>query len=218
MKIKKSSLFLQVPFIAATMLTLAGGVVFAVNSPGTVTTSSPIATPADPQATTTIEQRIAQRKSAAKIQQNAARAAQINGKCSLAQSAVGQLRTKDTKVRVSRNQAYTTLATRLNNVVINLGNQGVNASDLYAKQKLFNEAINQYLTTAMSYKTAVDDLVNMECKSDTAGFEATLSAVRSLRSQLAKDGEAIKAQLTPLLDSLNTVKKNLNMSKRESQS
>lgn len=216
MKIKKSSLFLQLHFIALTVLILAGGVVFAVNSPGTVTTSSPIVTPPDPQATTTIEQRIAQRKSATKVQQNAARAAQLSSKCSLAQSAIGQLRTKDTKVRVSRYQAYTTLATRLNNLVINLGNQGVNASELYAKQKLFNEAINQYLTTAMSYKTAVDDLVNMECKDDTAGFEATLSTVRSLRTQLASDGEAIKAQLTPLIDSLNAVKKNLTKSGSQS--
>lgn len=210
MKTKKSKLLLYVPFIVTALFTLAGGIAFAVNSPGTITTSSPIVTPPDPQATSTIEQRIAQRKSAVKVQQNAARAAQVNSKCSLAQSAIGQLRTKDTKVRVSRNQAYTTLATRLNSLVINLGNQGVNASELYAKQKLFNEAINQYLTSAMAYKTAVDDLVNMECKSDTVGFEATLSTVRSLRSQLARDGEAIKAQLNPLIDSLSAVKKNLN--------
>lgn len=210
MKTKKKNLFLPASIAALTGLVLAGGVVLAVNSPGTVTTSSPIVTPPDPQATTTIEQRIAQRKAVAKSQQTAARAAQIIGKCSLAQSAVGQLRTKDTKTRVARNQAYTTLATRLNNIVINLGNQGFNASDLFAKQKQLNDAINKYLATAMDYKTAVDDLVNMDCKSDPAGFEATLSQVRSHRTQLAADGAAIKSQLKPLIDSLNAVKRSLN--------
>lgn len=210
MKTKKINLVLHVPIALFAVLVLAGGVVLAANSPGSVTTSSPIVTPPDPQASTTIEQRIANRKSALKPVINPARAGQIASKCSLAQSAVGQLRTKDTKVRVSRNQAYTTLATRLNNIVINLGNQGVNASELHAKQKVFNDSINKYLSTAMEYKTAVDDLVNMDCKSDTAGFEATLSQVRSLRTQLGKDGEAIKAQLTPLIESLNNMKKSLN--------
>jgi hypothetical protein len=210
MKTKKRNLLLHAPVAALMGVVLAGGVVLAVNSPGTVTTSSPIVTPPDPQATTTIEQRIAQRKAAAKPQQTAARAAQIASKCSLAQTAVGQLRTKDTKARVARNQAYTTLATRLNNIVINLGNQGFNASELFAKQKQLNDAINKYLATAMDYKTAVDDLVNMDCKSDPAGFEATLSLVRSHRAQLASDGAAIKAQLKPLIDTLNTVKHSLN--------
>lgn len=216
MKTKKRNLFLHAPIATLSGLVLAGGVVLAVNSPGTVTTSSPIVTPPDPQSTTTIEQRIAQRKAAAKPQQTAARAAQITSKCSLAQSAVGQLRTKDTKARVARNQAYTTLATRLNNIVINLGNQGFNASDLFAKQKQFNDAINKYLVTAMDYKTAVDDLVNMDCKADPAGFDATLSLVRSHRAQLATDGAAIKSQLKPLIDSLNAVRSSLNSNKGRS--
>lgn len=210
MKTQKKNLILYAPAALLAVIFLVGGVAFAVNSPGSVTTSSPIITPPDPQASTTIEQRIAQRKAAVKIQQNAARSQQIASKCSLAQNAVGQIRTKDTKTRVQRNQAYTTLASRLNRVVINLGNQGVNTSDLFAKQKLFNEAVNKYLSTSMTYKTAVDDLVNMDCKTDPAGFEATLSQVRSLRAQLAKDGEAIKAQLNPLIDSLNSTKKKLS--------
>jgi len=198
-------------FYAATVFSIIifGGAVYAANT-GAVTTTSPIITPADPQATTTIEQRIAQRKAAARIQQSSARVEQLVAKCTLAQNAIGQLRTKDTKVRVTRNQAYTGLANRLNAVVINLGNQGVNASELFAKQKQFNESINKYLATSMEYKTAVDDLVNMDCKADTNGFESTLATVRSLRTQLAAEAGAIKAQLGPLIDALTNVKKQLN--------
>lgn len=206
----KIKLVLHGPAILLTILLVSSGAVLAVNSPGSVSTYSPIVSPPDPQATTTIEQRIAQRKASLRVQQNAARAQSISNRCSLAQSAIGQLRTKDTRVRVQRNQIYTTLAGRLNNVVINLGNQGVNASDLHAKQKHFNDAINKYLATAMEYKTAVDDLVNMDCRSDTAGFEATLMVVRSLRTQLSQDAGAIKGQLTPLVNSLSDMKKTLS--------
>lgn len=200
-------------YAAAILATIVcGGAVYAANT-GAVTTTSPIITPADPQTSTTIEQRIAQRKAAARIQQNAARADQIVAKCTLAQNAIGQIRTKDTKVRVTRNQAYTSLANRLNTVVINLGNQGVNASELFAKQKQFNDAINKYLATAMEYKTAVDDLVNMDCKADPAGFESTLSHVRNLRTQLAAEAAEIKAQLGPLIDALTNVKKQLGNSR-----
>lgn len=211
MKTKKRNRILRLQVAAAfSAAAVSGASVLAVNSSGSVTTASPIVSPADPQATTTIEQRVSQRKAAVRLQPNAARTAQISSKCSLAQSAVGQLRTKDTKVRVQRNQAYTTLAGRLNNVVINLGNQGVNASDLHAKQRQFNAAVNKYLVTAMDYKTAVDDLVNMDCRADTSGFEATLLTVRSLRTQLAQDAAAIKDQLPPLINSLSDMKKSLN--------
>jgi hypothetical protein len=209
MKIPKQN----VPFLIAPLALMAVLVmqaqVFAQSASG----NGPLTFPSDPSQTTTIEQRIAQRKTITKITINAATAQTIAAKCALAQTAIGVVKTKDSTAREVRTQAYTNMAVRLNQIVENLGNQGFDASDVSSAQQKFNTNINRYLSDAQNYKTTMEDLVNMDCGKDPAGFSASLTMARSLRSQLAGDVTAIKDSFKDVSKVLNDVKKYLPKSK-----
>ncbi len=127
----------------------------------------------------------------------------------MAQTAIGVVKTKDATSREVRLQTYTTVANRLNQIIEDLGNQGFDASDVTAVQQKFNSTVNRYLDDAQNYKTAMDDLVTLDCAKDPVGFTASLQQARSLRAQLGGDVDAIKTGLKDVTKSLDDVKKYL---------
>ena len=58
-------------------------------------------------------------------------------------------------------------------------------------------------------RTAMNDLVVMECASDPAGFKATILDARSLRIKMAENSSAIKASLPPLQKALEETKQKI---------
>jgi hypothetical protein len=140
--------------------------------------------------------------------------ANISSKCSLAQSAVNDRRTKDVKAAAIRLQAYNELVKRLTFLVDNLSAQGNDASNLLAAQNYFVASINSYLADAEAYKTATDDLVNMDCKSDPAGFMASLTEARALRTKTGQDVAAVKANLATLQKDLGNARQALITGKK----
>jgi hypothetical protein len=186
------------------------GVALAVNA-------SPLATPPDPESSTTLEQRIDQRKKAYKAQLSAAQQQAIKTKCSLAQTTIQDLQTKDTAAATARRETYTDLATQLNDVIGQLKKMGVDTTQLETSQKQFNDAINIYLTDAVAYRTATNDAVVMDCAKDPSGFEANLMALRQLRSQLAIEAANIKVVRPALIKSINEAKQSMSRSAMASQ-
>jgi hypothetical protein len=146
---------------------------------------------------------VAARKSTYKAQLNVSMAKVVSN-CNLAQTALTPIRAKEAGARNTRTQTYTVLATRLSNMVQNLGSQSTDASALISAQKLFNDSVNRYIADAQYYRTAMDDLVAVDCTSDAPGFMATLLDARAYRAKLATDVAAIKATVPPLQNALNT--------------
>jgi hypothetical protein len=173
----------------------------------TNTVLSGLITPPSQEANTTIDQRMAARHP--KVQLSAADKADIAAKCSLAQSAVNDRRTKDVKAAAIRLQTYNELVQRLTFLVDNLSSQGNDASQLLNAQNYFVATINNYLSDAENYKTAMDDLVNMDCKADPAGFRATLEEARTLRAKTGTDVAAVKNNLSNLQKNLASARQAL---------
>jgi hypothetical protein len=170
------------------------------------TTNGPLTIPADPEQSTTLEQRVAARGAASKAKFNSPSLQSIAAKCTLAQTALGVTKTKDASARQIRSQAYINIATRLNNIVENLSNQRFDVSDLGSSQTKLNLAMNKYLDDVMNYKTTMDDLVDIDCNKNPAGFEYTLLEARSLRATLASDISNIKTNFSIVSKSLDTMK------------
>jgi hypothetical protein len=178
--------------------------------------NSPLTFPADPAQNSTIDQRVAQRKTITKLQLNPTSAKDVSLKCPVAQTAIGAAKTKDSTGREVRLQAYINVANRLNQIIENLSIQGFDASDITAVQQKFNDTINRYLNDAQNYKTAMDDLVIIDCAKDPTGFAATLQQARTLRNQLSGDVTGIKNNFKDVEKSLNDVKKYLPKAKANS--
>ena len=166
----------------------------------TNTVLSGLITPASQEASTTTDERLSARR--AKVQLSAADKANIATKCSLAQDAANNTRTKDVKAAAIRLQTYNDLVQRLTFLVDNLSSQGDDASTLLNAQNYFVASINNYLVDAEQYKTAMDDLVNMDCKNDPAGFQATLNDARTYRAKTGTDVVAVKNNLSNLQKNL----------------
>jgi hypothetical protein len=175
---------------------IAGGVVLAASD-------NPLIIPTDPEQATTLPQRLAQRKAAFKVQLNATQQQVIKSKCSLGQTGLQDIKTKDSAAATTRLQVYSDLAIQLANIIDHLKRQSIDTTKLAAAQKQFNDTINTYLSDAVAYKTAMDDTVVMDCAADPAGFEASLMAARQLRTQLASDVAKIKSSRAGLITVLN---------------
>ncbi|HVO86613.1 MAG TPA: hypothetical protein VMT23_02675 [Candidatus Binatia bacterium] len=169
----------------------------------TNTVLSTLITPQSPEATTSIDQRLASRETAYKSQLAGVDKTVIATKCKLAQSALIDVRSKDQKAAAIRLQAYNDLTQKLGFLVDNLSNQSVDATQLLTAQNQFVATINTYLNDAENYKAAMDDAITIDCVSDPTGFEASVLDARKLRAGLKPDVTAIKANETPLLKALS---------------
>jgi hypothetical protein len=191
-----STLFLGAVISLAAVFSVA----HADNSP---TVLADLTTPTSLEDTTTTAQRVAQRKASSKLQLTAAEKLNLASKCSLAQSALTDVRTKDRKAATIRLQAYSDLSKKLAFLVDNLSAQGVDASQLLAAQNKFVGGINTYLKDAEAYKTAVDDAIDMDCKADPEGFKASLNEARQLRATLSTEVNSIKDNLPAIRATLS---------------
>ena len=202
MQIKLTKNLVWLSLFVGLTIAVAGGAALAAND-------NPLITPVDPAQSTTLEQRIAQRKASLKIQVSKARQQVIKAKCSTAQGALQSQKNGDAIAADSRRQVYTDLATRLNDLIAKLKASNVDTTSLAAVQKQFNDAINTYLTDAAAYKTTMDDVVVIGCVNDPAGFETNLEEARRLRTQLAADVAKIKALRPALVKAINDARQTL---------
>ena len=173
------------------------------------TESNGLVSPTDPAQSTTMPQRIAQRKNAINAQLTTARQQRLVKQCAVAQTGIQQIKIKDTAAANTRRETYTKLATRLSTIIDRLERQSINTTALKTAQDAFTRAINQYLKNAISYKTAMDDIVIMDCAKDPLGFEATLLSTRQLRARLSSDTARVKTAVPLLTQELDKAKQEL---------
>jgi len=184
-----------------TLLTLCG-VALAANN-------DPLVIPNDPEQSTTMSQRVAQRESTFKVHLSATQQQGIKSKCTVAQTGMQNLLTKDIAATNNRRQVYSDLAAQLATIIDHLKRQSIDTNQVVNAQKQFNDAINAYLTDSVTYKTAMDDSIVIDCVNNPVGFEASLLASRQLRGQLAVDVAKIKTTRPALTKVLNNAQQAL---------
>ncbi len=195
MRGKRTVIFLAI--LAASAI-FGGGVLAVAATPSTT-----------PQDSTTLPERLAQRKAAYKVQLTAAQQKDIASKCQVAQTGLQQLKTKESPNQAKRQQIYADLTKQLATTIDHLKRQSINTVQVEANQAKFVAAVNQFYADAASYDLAVDDTIITDCVTDSAGFRASLLDARQLRTQLSTDSAAIKATVPALKTSLTVAQQAL---------
>ncbi len=166
------------PVVLIAVMLLVGGVAMAA----TTSTSNVggLTLPQDPSQSTSLPQRIVQRKASLKTALSGPESQRVSKACVLAQTSLQDIKTKDAAAADKR-FVYNDLASRLATNIDHLERQSIDTTKVKAQQATFKNAINKYLADAATYKNTMDDAVVMGCEADPSGFEATLLSARQLR-------------------------------------
>ncbi len=154
----------------------------------------------------TLQQRLDKYKTQAKTRLNTAEKLRMQGRCKASQGVVSNIKGRITGLETSREKVYTNLLARLGTLHEKLEDKGIDTATFEAQIKELETMIDTFHTDLAKYKEAVADLAAMDCAADPDAFKASLEAARTLRAQVAKDGQAIRAYLSdtikPALKSL----------------
>jgi hypothetical protein len=177
--------------IVITVVTLAGSSAVAAANNATQTTSQP----------STAAERITERKNTLKLQISTAQSQKIVSKCAAAQKLIKSITAEDNNSANKRKLVYTNISTRLAKVIDGLNKQSAQLKTLQAQ---FNDTANQYLIDASTYKMTMEDLSEMNCSADPAGFMATLTSARQLRVKLASEVGQVASVKNSLVQAMAT--------------
>lgn len=161
-----------------------------------------------------MEERIAQSKATLKLQLSTAQNQKIAQKCSAAQTIIKNVEASYKISADKRQQVYTDLSTQITTDIRKLQSQGEDIISLKAAQEQFDASISYYLADTSTYKTALDDIVNMDCAKDPLGFESVLTNARQIKTKLAADAAQIKKSRDVLVQVLAQTAKTLNSTAR----
>lgn len=169
--------------------------------------------PANPEESTTRDQRVAERKAAFTVQIDQQSVRTLAARCEKTQKVLVALKDKDAKVLTARHDTYTNSVDKLNFIIKNLKSRNINSTAMEISRQQFIVATNKYIADAGNYKTALDDLAQLDCSKDLTGFKATILSARQLRSQLAVDVKNVKATYTQVKSAVDLAKQALSASK-----
>jgi hypothetical protein len=191
--------------IVITVVTLAGSSAVAAANNATQTTSQP----------STAAERITERKNTLKLQISTAQSQKIVSKCAAAQKLIKSITAEDNNSANKRKLVYTNISTRLAKVIDGLNKQSIESTQLKTLQAQFNDTANQYLIDASTYKMTMEDLSEMNCSADPAGFMATLTSARQLRVKLASEVGQVASVKNSLVQAMATATAAFNTPKTQ---
>jgi hypothetical protein len=188
-------------------------VAFFAGSIGLAASTSDSSTPTSASSQTeqtTLADRMAFRRATYPVNLSAIQQKLLAGKCKTAQANLKNIQAKNLAANKERQDTYTSLTSRLNTMIDNLKNQGLDNSELKVAAGKFNSAVSQYTSDASSYNTTLEDISTMDCSADSPGFETTLLSARALRTQLSKDAASIKITGASVTEKLSAIKETLS--------
>jgi uncharacterized coiled-coil protein SlyX len=169
------------------------GVALAVDEPVTTTTETETSqnqmSAAQKQK---MEQRVKERKDAAKLRLTNTEQTRIKNRCANAQGVVRNVEGRINGIQTSRTQVYGNLVDRLTKLEARLAANSIDTAELKSQITTLQEKIEKFNTDLTAYKDAVSDVAAMDCTTDPVAFKASLEAARTARQQLKADGEDIK--------------------------
>lgn len=188
---------------------LSATVVFAVGDSESSTTTTT-------ETEKTLAERIAERKAELKTKLTNAEKTRLQAKCKAAQGLVSSVSGRVKGIETSRTQVHKNLINRLTSLSEKLKNKGVDTTELNADIATLQTKIDSFNTDLTTYKQAVSDLAEMDCKTDPDGFKASLEAARAAREKVTQDSLAIRGYVNDTIKPLlKTIRAQLEADKTE---
>lgn len=192
-------------------------VALAVDEPVTTTTTETSQNQMSADQKQKMEQRVKERKDAAKLRLNNAEQTRIKNRCANAQGVVRNVEGRINGIQTSRTQVYGNLVDRLTKLEARLATKGVDTAELKTQITTLQEKIEKFNADLAAYKDAVADVAAMDCANDPIAFKASLEAARTARQQLKVDGADIKTYVNDTIKvTLKTIRQTLSSGTTES--
>lgn len=116
----------------------------------------------------------------------------IQAVCKGTQIVVGRLSENVAQVRQNREQAYTSISDKLQNLVTKIEAAGVNSADLSEVLTAMNAEVQIFLATMTEYQTILADLAEMDCTEDPEAFRAAIAVAKQQRTTLVSSSQGLR--------------------------
>lgn len=160
------------------------------------------------ESTTTLEERIQERKNTAKVRLNALEKQAIQSRCKASQGHLRRLNSRIVGISVNRTDIYAMLKNRLHDVSKRLEAKGIGTTELNNQINELEVKITTLDTTLQTYEGLVDDLSTMDCAADPEGYRASLEEAKKARTEAVQASVVIhdylKSTIKPTLQKLRT--------------
>jgi hypothetical protein len=195
---------------AALSLVILGNCIFWAVGDSRVSAEDFIIEPKKVSDSTTQDQRLLERKDEFKSQIDAQAQKKLADKCEQVSKTLKSFKDKDTQALNTRHDKYVSYSDKLEFITNNLQSRGISTNNIESARQVFIDATNKYLADAAEYKSAIDDLTQIDRSKDPSGYRATILSSRKLRNQLAVDIKAVKATFTQIQSAVDQAKKSLS--------
>jgi chromosome segregation ATPase len=163
-----------------------------------------------------LAERLQKRKDELKIKLTTVEQKRLQTRCKGGQGAVKSLQAKINGTETSRNQVYSNLVDRLNNLQSKLDTKGADTAELKVEITALQTQIDTFKTDLATYKQTIADLVDMDCAADPTSFKASLEDARTQLKKVRDDGIAIKAYVNDTIKpTLTKIRATLDTTKTE---
>lgn len=140
--------------------------------------------PASPQPSSSLQQRIEQRKTERGIVLDAVEEKRLPSVCTTAQSKLRPIQQTATTAADARIKINDTVDARLWIMIGKVKLAGLDAYDLETVQSELRTKMAASEQTTAEYRQAIDDLTAIDCRADIVGFKALLETARIYHTQL----------------------------------
>lgn len=149
------------------------------------------ATPSEPEAGSTLEQRVAQRKQEQQITLDDQQTKRLQRQCKTAQVRLGNTAKEISKLSESRSTTYRNVDAA---TLISVGKLKIASKDTFALQQNRDEYaknVAKFESTIAQYKQSLEDASLMNCEADVVGFQSMILTARAYNSMLATESKNI---------------------------
>jgi chromosome segregation ATPase len=211
-KIALSTGLLMPLFVVAPVLAVEG----TDNTTQTTTQQTTDSTKTDAQKQAELTARLQKRKDELKTKLTAVEQKRLQTRCKGGQGSVKSLQAKINGTETSRNQVYSNLVDRLNNLQSKLDTKGADTAELKTEITTLQTKIDTFKTDLATYKQTVADVATMDCVADPTAFKASLEDARTQLKKVRDDGIAIKSYVNDTIKpTLTKIRASLDTTKTE---
>lgn len=116
----------------------------------------------------------------------------IKNACKGAQTVTSRLLENVTRVKTNREQAYSNVTEKLNNLVEKLVAAGAETTVLESQIETMSNEAEIFLASITDYETILADLSELNCEVDPAAFKAALTAAKEQRVILVSSSQNLR--------------------------
>lgn len=140
-----------------------------------------------------MDDRILQRKTEAKLKLTTVEQKRIQTRCKASQTVLLPIGKKIDTIHGNRTKVYTNLTDRLIKLEVKLAAKNVDTAELKSEITVLQNKIKTFDTDLTTYNQLVSDVRKMDCATDPAAFKASLEAARASLVKVHADAADIRA-------------------------